>query len=298
MNQQGDTPKRSFFKRMRTPYRLIILNNDTLEEQTSLRLSLLNLYMLICAIGILSALLVLALIIFTPLKTFVPGYADYSQTREFIEMTRQVNSLEEELNAQILYTESLSRILLGDFETADEVARAFRSTEENSNGEEDGVVIIPPRIPEDEVLRREVDLRTVLSTENFRNTSDFINLNFTSPLTGIVSLSFDRSVNHFGVDIIAPKDSPVKAIMDGVVFLNDWTLQTGHTLGIMHEGNIMSFYKHNAYNVKHVGDRVQAGEIVGIIGNSGSQTDGPHLHFELWIDGVAVNPEDFIQFSN
>lgn len=298
MNQQGDTQKRSFFQRLRTPYRLIILNNETLEEQTSLNLSLLNLYMLICAIGVLSAIIVLSLIIFTPLKTYVPGYADYSQTREFIEMTRQVHRLEEDLNAQVLYTESLTRILLGEFETADEVARAFRSSEESDNGEEDGMVLIPPRIPEDEMLRREVDLRSILSAENLRNPADFRNYRFYPPLTGIVSLSFDRSVNHFGVDIIAPKDSPVKAIKDGVVFLNDWTLQTGHTLGIMHEGNIMSFYKHNAYNTKKVGDRVRAGEIVGIIGNTGSQTDGPHLHFELWIDGVAVNPEDFIQFSN
>ena len=298
MNQQGDSRKRSFFQRLRTPYRLIILNNDTLEEQTSLRLNLLNLYMLISAIGILSALIVLALIIFTPIKTFVPGYGDYSKTREFIEMTRQVNSLEEELNAQILYTESLSRIFRGDFETADEVARAFRSQEENTNGEGEGIVVIPPRIPEDEILRREVDLRAILSPDNLQIPADFRSLRFYPPLTGFVSLSFDRSMNHYGVDIIAPKDSPVKAVMDGVVFLNDWTLQTGHTIGIMHEGNITSFYKHNAYTTVKVGDRVRSGESIAIIGNTGSQTDGPHLHFELWIDGVAVNPEDFIQFSN
>ena len=298
MNQPGVNRKRSFFQRLRTPYRLIILNNDTLEEQTSLRLSLLNLYMLICAIGIISALIVLALIVFTPLKTYVPGYADYSQTREFLEMTRQVNSLEEQLNAQILYTESLSRILMGDFETADDVARAFRSSEDVENGEGNGEVSIPQRIPEDEILRREVDLRAVMTNEGFPNTADYRSLRFYPPLTGFVSFSFDRSINHLGVDVIAPKDSPVKAIMDGIVFLNDWTLQTGHTLGIMHDGNIMSFYKHNAYNTKGVGDRVQAGETIAIIGNTGSQTDGPHLHFELWIDGVPVNPEDYIQFSN
>jgi murein DD-endopeptidase MepM/ murein hydrolase activator NlpD len=59
---------------------------------------------------------------------------------------------------------------------------------------------------------------------------------------------------------------------------------------------MISFYKHNSQLLKSIGDQVRAGEAIAIIGNTGTLSDGPHLHFELWFDGKPVNPEDFIRF--
>nr|MBS0037163.1 M23 family metallopeptidase [Saprospiraceae bacterium] len=296
MAQNSGPKKKSLFSRLRTPFRLIILNNETLEEKTSFNLSLLNLYLLVCALCILSAAIALSLLVFSPLRTLVPGYADYTETREFIEMNRKVTAMSEELEAQMLYTESLSRILKGELETEDDILQNTRQSEPNGNGLSEDAVI-PERIPEDDLLRREVDMREVLNVSNVQPATDLYNLQFIPPLTGLISMSFDPTIEHYGIDVIAPKDSPVKAIMDGVVFMNDWTLQTGNSLGIIHEGNIVSFYKHNAYVFKNAGDRVRAGDAIAIIGNTGKQTDGPHLHFELWIDGQPVNPEEYINFE-
>jgi murein DD-endopeptidase MepM/ murein hydrolase activator NlpD len=67
-------------------------------------------------------------------------------------------------------------------------------------------------------------------------------------------------------------------------------------IGIQHQGNLISWYKHNSANLKKLGDRVAAGEAIAIIGNSGEMSNGPHLHFELWYNGQAVDAEKYINF--
>ena len=96
---------------------------------------------------------------------------------------------------------------------------------------------------------------------------------------------------------MAPKNTAIKAIMDGYVFTSDWTLETGNTIGIQHTNNLISFYKHNSALLKKTGSFVKAGEAVSIIGNTGTLSNGPHLHFELWYNGKAVNPKNYIIFN-
>jgi murein DD-endopeptidase MepM/ murein hydrolase activator NlpD len=84
--------------------------------------------------------------------------------------------------------------------------------------------------------------------------------------------------------------------LDGTVIISDWTSETGYVIGVQHSNNLFSFYKHNSALLKRAGDYVKAGEVIAIIGNSGEYTTGPHLHFELWYNGTAVNPVDYILF--
>jgi len=101
---------------------------------------------------------------------------------------------------------------------------------------------------------------------------------------------------HNGVDILAPANTAVKSVLDGYVIISAWNIDTGNTIGVQHADNVVSFYKHNSALLKEEGNFVKAGEALAIIGNSGTLSDGPHLHFELWIDGNPVNPENFIKF--
>jgi murein DD-endopeptidase MepM/ murein hydrolase activator NlpD len=117
-----------------------------------------------------------------------------------------------------------------------------------------------------------------------------------SPIKGDISLGYSLERKHLGVDVIAPKNTAVKAVADGYVISSDWTLETGNTLAIQHPNNLVSFYKHNSVLLKKPGDKVKLGEAVAIIGNTGEQTNGPHLHFELWKDGHPVNPQEYIGF--
>lgn len=77
----------------------------------------------------------------------------------------------------------------------------------------------------------------------------------------------------------------------------DYTTETGYTLQIQHDHNLLSVYKHNKQILKKTGDRVRAGEVIAIVGNTGELTTGPHLHFELWHMGTPLNPEHFMAFE-
>ena len=133
---------------------------------------------------------------------------------------------------------------------------------------------------------------------NFMNNakSDLQQLFFFTPIDGVISRKFSISEGHYGLDIVARKNEPVKAVSDGTVLISSWTQDSGHVIAVQHKHQLISFYKHNSARLKNVGDVVKAGDIIAIIGNSGELTDGPHLHFELWYNGNAVNPEDFMTF--
>jgi murein DD-endopeptidase MepM/ murein hydrolase activator NlpD len=98
---------------------------------------------------------------------------------------------------------------------------------------------------------------------------------------------------HYGVDIAAAKDTPIKAVDDGTVIIASYTAETGYILQIQHDNDLISVYKHNSVLLKKQGEKVRAGEAIAIIGETGEYSSGPHLHFEMWRNGIALNPESF-----
>jgi murein DD-endopeptidase MepM/ murein hydrolase activator NlpD len=123
------------------------------------------------------------------------------------------------------------------------------------------------------------------------------NLYFFTPLKGSITNSFEPTSRHYGIDIVAPKNEAIKATLDGTVIFAEWTVKTGYVIQLQHANNLTSIYKHNSVLLKEVGDAILAGEAIAIVGNSGKLTSGPHLHFELWRDGVALDPEKYINFK-
>ena len=119
---------------------------------------------------------------------------------------------------------------------------------------------------------------------------------FFAPLMGIITDGFDRKTKHFGLDVVAKEKSRISSVLDGTVVISTWSSETGYVIGVQHQNGYLSLYKHNSIILKSIGDFVSAGEHVAIIGNSGDLSSGPHLHFELWHEGIPVNPENYIVF--
>ncbi len=295
----GENQKeQTFLERLRHNYRLIIMNNETFEEVGSYRLSLLNVYVIVSLVVVLVAIIVGALIVFTPLRTYVPGYGDVTKQEELMRLNKELDELQKIVNAQQAYNDNIRRILVGE---------VLENAEENMSVAEipmDSVAEIDPII-EDEMLRKEVELdQAVLEREILSRSADYIareipleQMFFVPPITGVVSNPFNERDKHFGIDIIAPKNTPIKAAADGFVFVSDWTLETGNTIGIQHSNDLITFYKHNSALLKQTGSYVKAGEAIAIIGNTGELSDGPHLHFEIWHKGKAIDPAQFIIFE-
>jgi murein DD-endopeptidase MepM/ murein hydrolase activator NlpD len=114
------------------------------------------------------------------------------------------------------------------------------------------------------------------------------------PLTGVVSRAYDAGAGHFGLDIVARTGSTVRAVGDGFVVAADWTHTGGYTIAVQHPNGYLSIYAHNQRLLKRIGDRVRSQEALALSGNTGTITSGPHLHFELWRDGLAQDPRAFL----
>lgn len=291
--------KRKLLDRLRHTFRLIVMNDETFEEIGSYRLTLLNVYLATSTIVVLVSIIIVLLIFYTPLKRYVPGYGKLDETSILFEMQRDLENMEKKLAEQTTYTEGFRRMLTGEVPEKAQSDSALI----DYDLEDSSLNIV--RIQEDELLRKEMELsekereRELMSRSIGVSNRDLPieQLYFIPPVTGTISAGFMPESQHFGVDILAPQNTPVKATLDGYVILSDWTLETGHTIGIQHDNSLLSFYKHNSALLKKVGSVVKAGEAIAIIGNTGTLSSGPHLHFELWHNGKPVNPEDYLSFE-
>ncbi len=292
--------RRSRWERWKDHYRLVILNDETFEEVGSYKLSLLNVYVMLSMLVVLVSFVVVLAIAFTPVKRLIPGYGSGGDNSEMVQLYHDLDSLEQLTAAQERYNEGIRRMLVGEVEYAPDAPPKNRT-------KEDFVIPEAKKSEAEEQLRNEVQMDIVREATGQSQPNAPVNVSprevpleqmyFTPPLGGSISATFDPEKNHFGVDVIAPKNTPVKATMDGWVISSDWTLETGNTIAIQHTNNIVSFYKHNSSLLKKAGSYVRASEAIAIIGNTGELTDGPHLHFELWHRGKPVNPTDFVNFK-
>lgn len=281
-------------RRIRDQYRLVLLNEETLEERISFKLSRLNVFV---AIGLLSIILVFIttyIIAFTPLKEYIPGYTDVTLQRRIYELQLRSDSVAFAMRAQERYLEDLKKVLGGDLPSEREMVPVDTAAAHNYRKIKD------KRSPEDSLLRTEYEksnkYNLFKSDKSSGKGSSMRNLTFFSPIKGIVTSEFDPLRKHFGIDVVAARDMVIKAVQDGTVIFSGWTVETGYVIAIQHPGNVISIYKHNSVLLKKEGNIVHAGETVAIIGETGELSTGPHLHLELWINGIPVNPKDYIVF--
>jgi len=281
-------------RRIRDQYRLVILNEETLEERISFKLSRLNVFV---AIGLLSIILVFIttyIIAFTPLKEYIPGYTDVTLQRRIYELQLRSDSVAFAMRAQEKYLDALKKVLSGDLPDERRMLPADTTQVHNYQNIRD------KRSPEDSLLRTVYENASKYNL--FRSDKPSVkgstmrNLTFFPPLKGIVNNGFDPLRKHFGIDIVAARNEVIKSVQDGTVIFSGWTVETGNVIAIQHPGNVISVYKHNSVLLKKEGNIVRAGETVSIIGETGELSTGPHLHLEIWINGIPVNPVDYIVF--
>ena len=274
---------------------MVIFNDETFEERFIFRLTRLNVLSVFISLGIIFTSLTFILIIYTPIKEYIPGYPSDYQRESLIKLSVLADSLQDELASKEIFFENIKNIVEGkDFTEEPEP----QTTEKKSYDS----IKLKSSI-EDSLLRLEFESQNLhnlyISETTEKTEKDLVsirNLSFYPPVEGIVTSKFDLSENHFGIDIVSKHNSAIKAILDGTVIFSGWTLETGYIIALQHEQNIISFYKHNSVLLKKQGEIVSAGEPIAITGESGEISTGPHLHFELWHNGTPVNPADYIIF--
>jgi len=276
-------------------YRISVFDDDTLQEIRTLKLNKFSMISYIGGLVVLLTILITLVLIYTPLNILIPAKANTEHNKQIVENAFAIDSLREQILAQEHYVLTLKSILQGkipnDTLTSTGAAKDSLSAAYQYDFDKSDL---------DSILRMQIEASESQNLSVIEKNSGKVNLknlHFTLPLRGILTGKFDLRKNHYGVDIVPERDdAAIVAVLPGTVINDSWSLETGHVIQIQHDYNLVSMYKHNSVLLKKTGDRVQAGESIAIVGNSGEETTGPHLHFELWHNGEPVNPQNYIAF--
>jgi len=273
----------------------MIVDDQTYEETASLRLSLLNLFIVLSSMTVLLVTLTVLLVVFTPLKEYIPGYGEGGARQEVVDLVERADSLQEMVDAHNQYILNLNKIL------NDKVSAEVPDAPSKADVKNFDTIRLGTKSDAELELRKQVETQDKFAVakgaRDVKHVGSINDFYFFCPVKGTITSLFNPVANHFGIDVVTAKDEAIKAVLAGKVIFADWTLETGYTISIQHGSNLISTYKHCSILFKKVGNFVSAGEVIGVVGNTGELTNGPHLHLELWYNGIAVNPKAFINFN-
>lgn len=285
--------KKNIFRKLFQKHTLIILNEEAQEEEFSVRLNRMNVLVIFALFTFFTVAVTTLTLLYTPIHDYIlpsEKQANVMDKQEIIRLTDKVIELESKAQANDIYIKNIRAIVSGEIPVPqiDTTNNQFTASVDL-----DKVDLSPTE--DDLKLRAEVEREELFNVNGASNSSESGNLLFT-PLKGIITSGYSTAENHLAIDIAAQEGEAIKAVASGTVIFSDWTPDTGYVAIIQHANGMLSVYKHNLTVYKKMGDVVRKGEVISAVGNTGELTTGPHLHFELWVDGIPVDPQQYIVF--
>ena len=277
-------------KKQHNSYKIILYNETTLHETASFRVTVLNVLAYAGLLFVVMAILAALMFIYTPLNSFLPKKEDVTMRNALADNSKTMDSIADVLRRREEYFARIHNIMNGrDFDL-------YSEKDDTTNLELQHADFTKTKY--DSIVKTLIEEETqqTLALINQSGKGKYKKHDFFLPVHGAVTSKFNPEKKHVGIDIAAKEDEPILATLSGTVILATWTIETGYIIQIQHDDNLISIYKHNSVLLKKTGDKVQAGDPIAIIGNSGELTTGTHLHFEIWHNGAPVNPEEFIVF--
>lgn len=280
--------KKAFWHNIKFKYKLTVTNENTLEDIVCIHVSKLNgLSWLLLAVSVIF-LFAATVIVFTPLRNYLPGYMNSEVREQVVLNALRADSLQQVVARQNLYIMNIRDIFAGTVRV-DTVQSIDSLTILRSDS-------LMERTRQEEEFRKQYEEKERYNLTAVDSNKDASGLIFYRPTRGMMSSGFNPEAKHFGIDIAANPNESVLATLDGTVILSTYTAETGYVIQIQHGQNFVSVYKHCSSLLKKEGDSVKGGEAIALVGNTGEKTTGPHLHFELWHRGRAIDPSKYIVF--
>ena len=278
--------KNKVIKWFRNRLQIIFRNKRDFKDISLLELT--NLSMILYSFLFLVLIFSISFFLSTTILSewFDPRYVEKKANDELIKLSNSIDSLIIESHIKDKYIENIMIILSGGEN------QSIENKNEESNLQLKDLASDYSAI--DSFFRQEFESNTTFS-EIIRSSNNDQNLLLMSPVSsGVILSSYDPSNEHFGIDFVCKKEEPIKAVSDGTVLMSSWTKDSGYVISIVHPNNLISIYKHNSKVFVDPGQIVKRGDVISIIGDTGELSSGPHLHFELWLNGKSVNPSEFI----
>lgn len=296
MEPKTQKSKYRFIRRMTRRYRFVIVNEKTFAEKWSFRLTPLNIFIFFGSGALLIIILTVIMIAWTPLREFIPGYPDGSERVKWIQNYQRTDSLEKRLERNEAYLQRIRHVLNGEEIIDSASSKNLAATKPKPGDFKQSEIEKDFREKMEDKVKYSFSEGVSESTTTAAVNNPGPDVFFFVPAQGEISRSFSMAKSHLGVDISAIADAPVHAAQEGTVVFAGWTVDGGHEIHVQHGGNLVTIYKHNSYLLKKTGDRLRPGDVIGFVGNTGRLSYGVHLHFEIWHNGVPVDPEKYVVF--
>ena len=207
----------------------------------------------------------------TPLGDRIFNREDESLRAEIVAMGQRVMAIQDSLDMRDAQLDNIKQVLYEGRDTTFLINRSARISPDSQS------VPVPTPTPAASPARSVVG-----SSMSFP---------LRLPLRGRQTKGFEPDRGHFGVDVSTTRGESVYASADGAILSSEWTLHYGHVVKIQHAEGYVSVLKHMERPLKTEGSVVRKGDLIGFVSNSGIISTGPHLHVELWKDGVPLNPD-------
>lgn len=279
--------KKSFWRNIKFKYKLTILNENTLEDIFTLRVSKLNIISVLIVVILLSILISSAVLIFTPLKNYLPGYVTNQLRNQMVDNALLTDSLVSVIDKQNVYINNIQRILRGEVikDNIKNIDSLFKKTVTDS-------IMTISQSEKDFREKYEEDERyNIISTTQDKLLQDVVII---KPLSGTIMEKYSSKNNKLGITIVSDEEQPILSVMDGAILYADYTSKNGNTIIISHNQDFISVYKNCGLFLKKEGDIVRAGEPISTIKSNRNMDKA--LSFEIWHKGKSVDPEKYITF--
>jgi murein DD-endopeptidase MepM/ murein hydrolase activator NlpD len=290
------TADRQHHSSKKNRYTIVLVPDEDVSKSKNFRLIPWQLFSGLVILAVLAVALILITLTYTPLGQLFPlsnRGLENKYGRELISINQRMTGLMEQLVELRTYNIKLRRALGENIVPADSgiVKVTQRSSEsENSNAGSEGIKVSPTAQMSDMEPQ-------VLTAQTAKSEPDVhIPISFPAiiPTEGYMTRGFEVEQNHLGLDIAGKTGNLIVAAADGNVVFAGWTYNDGYVVIVSHSSGFMSFYKHNQSLLKMAGTFVRRGEPIATLGSSGTTSSGPHLHFEIWKDGVPVDPSAYL----
>lgn len=257
------------------------------EELWSFNATRIQLYSLILIFSMVLGFIFALLFLKGPFATYFTKNDVSIERKKLEDQDKKLIALQKQIDDQNEYAKSVRKIILGEI-VDDTLTQDVPEVQRFSPADIDAEQSENEQQLSDKVKD---DLRT-----KSKKKTGIIAQYFVPPVKGVVSQKFD-ALNHPAVDIVTSKDRTFVACLSGTVIYSGFTQKDGYILVIDHANGFISVYKHARTLLKKSGSKVQMNDPIGIVGNTGENSSGPHLHFELWYNQSIVNPMDYMRFD-
>ncbi len=277
---------------------VILLDEDALEAPRRYRVSPAQILALVASLSLGLGVVMVLLVVLTPVKGVFPGLATDEMRRSSRLNALRLEAIEDSLAVQVAYVDHIRDLMMGRISPGGESVAS-----QPDNRDTGGLSSAPANFASDDWEEHEQPAFSIsqMPISDGRPLPPVAGplvlaprFPVLPPVDGFMTRGFSPRIGHYALDIAVTEGTVVRSVSDGYVVLADWTHDGGYVIAIQHSGGYISVYKHNQRLMKRVGDRVAARESIAASGNTGEVTTGPHLHFELWRDGLAQDPADFL----